>query len=94
MRVLISSVSCGTTAATGAPKRLVLKPEPDDNGGFALEPVDGGKAVGRSPVGRGTPGPAGKQDPADALGLKVLAAAVERDGLHLIMDGGAGKLPS
>ncbi len=81
------------TAGIGAPKRVVLKPEPDTSGVFALKPVGDGTATGGI-ASQGTAGLSGTEDQSDALGLKVLAAAVERDGLHLVMDGGAGKLHS
>lgn len=82
------------TAGIGAPQRVVLEPEVDTTGGLALVPVDDGKAGGEGLAGSGEAGPPGVKAAAEALGLKVLAAAVMGDGLHVVMDGGPGELKS
>ncbi|MFD7462039.1 MULTISPECIES: hypothetical protein [unclassified Streptomyces] len=82
------------TAGIGAPRQMVLEPEVDHSGGLALVPVDDGKAAGEGLSGDSEAEPPGVKAAAEALGLKVRAAAVMGDGLHIVMDSGPGELKS
>ncbi|MEU0227242.1 hypothetical protein ABZ177_23185 [Streptomyces sp. NPDC006284] len=79
-----------TYSVAGNSKQVELRPETSSAGEFSFVPADvnpGGATLDR--LGTALDPSTG---PAEALGLKVEAVAVLGDELHLILDGGVGKL--